>query len=60
MNLGQSRRAALIFDGVVQQGRDRLVLVAAVFQDDGRDGEQVRDIRHVGPFARCSACSRAA
>ncbi len=35
------RRAALVFDGVMEQGRDRLVLVSAVLKDDRCDRQQV-------------------
>ena len=37
--------AALVLDGVVQQRGDRLVLVAAVLEDERRDAHEVRDIR---------------
>jgi len=32
--------AALVLNGVVQQRRNGLVLVSAVFNDEGRDGER--------------------
>jgi hypothetical protein len=34
----------LIFHGIVQQCGDRLIFVSAMFQDDGSDGQQVRNV----------------
>ena len=41
----EAREAALIFDGIMQQRRDDLIFTAAVLNDDGRNAEQVADIR---------------
>jgi hypothetical protein len=37
---------ALIFEAVVEEGRDGLVFPAPVFDYDGGDAEQVRHVRH--------------
>ena len=42
----------LIFDGVVEEGRDRLVLVAPVLEDERTDTEQVGDVRRGRAFFR--------
>jgi hypothetical protein len=36
-DVGQSRRPARVLGGVVEQGGDRLVLAAAVLENQGRD-----------------------
>jgi hypothetical protein len=41
----EAREAALILDGIVQKGGDDFVFAAAVLNDDGRNTEQVTDIR---------------
>ena len=41
----------LVFQRVVQQRADRLVLVAAVLEHDGRDPDEVRHIGDVAAFA---------
>ena len=42
---GSRPRSPLVLDGVVQDARDRLVLVAAVLEHERRHREQVRDVR---------------
>ena len=37
-------KTALVFDGIMQQRGDGLILVCPVLQRDRRDGQQVRDI----------------
>ena len=46
---------AVILDRIVQQRRDRLVLAAAVLEDQRRDGLQVREVRD-GRAAPALAC----
>jgi len=41
----------VILDGVVEQGRDRLIFVAALVKHCGCDSHQVRDVRDVRAFA---------
>ena len=41
----ERRLATLILDGVVQQCGDGFVLIAAMFHDDGRHGQQMGQIR---------------
>jgi len=41
----EAREAALVFDGIMQQRRDDFIFTAAVLNDDGRNTEQVADIR---------------
>jgi hypothetical protein len=43
-NGGERAGAALVFDGVVEQGRDREILAAAVLEHQGGDGEEVGDV----------------
>ena len=43
-----------IFDGIVQQRGDGFIFRAAVFYDDGRNGEQVADVRDRRAFAGLS------
>lgn len=43
--------AALVLDRVVEQRSDRLVLVAAVLDHQGRDPEEVADVWGVGALA---------
>ena len=50
-DLVQHRHPALVFDRVVQQGRNGLVLVAAIFQHDARHAQQVCHVRHAGNLA---------
>ena len=52
LHLGQSLGPALVLDHVVQQGRDRFVLVSPVLQHQRGDREQVRDIRDVGALSQ--------
>ena len=40
-----------VFGGVVQQGRDRLIFVGAVFHGDRRHAEHVRDVGNAGALA---------
>ena len=40
-----------VFDGVVQQGCDRLVFTAAVFPHQGADADQMRDVGNRLAFA---------
>lgn len=47
----QGRQASLVFDGVVKQRGDGLVLVAAGLDDQGRDAQQVREVGDIGAFA---------
>ena len=42
----------LVFNRVVKQGGDGLILVAAVFQYDAGDPEQVGNVRDIGAFAQ--------
>jgi hypothetical protein len=49
---GEGLRSALVLDGVVEQGGDGLVLVGPVLEDQGRDGEEVRDVRRGGALAQ--------
>ena len=50
-NLRQRRFPAAVFGGVVQQGRDRLIFVGAVFHGDRRHAEHVRDVGNAGALA---------
>ena len=50
-DLVQHRHPALVFDRVVQQGRNGFVLVAAIFQHDARHAQQMRHVRHAGDLA---------
>jgi hypothetical protein len=51
----QLRQPALIFDRIMQQGGDRLVLVSPVLERDRGDGKEVRDIGDPAPFAGLGA-----
>ena len=44
-----------VLDQVVEDGRHRLVLVAAVVQDERRHAQEVRVIRHLGALLALSA-----
>ena len=44
-NFVEAREAALVFDGIVQQSGDDFVFTAAMLNDDGRNTEQVADVR---------------
>ena len=50
-DFGPRRRAALVFDRVVQQRGDGRVFVGAVLQHNGRRRQQVRDVRRTGQLA---------
>ncbi len=50
-HLLQGLLASLILCSVVQQGRDRLILIASVFQYQRANSQQVRDIRCQVTFA---------
>ena len=50
-DIGQSGRAALIFDRIVQTGCDSLILISPVFQRDCGRAKQVRDIWCIGALA---------
>ena len=50
-DLLQHGHPALVFDRVVQQGGNRFVLVAAIFQDDARHAQQMRHVGHAGNLA---------
>ena len=52
-NFRQDSRALAggrVFDGVVQERRDRLVLTAAVLEHQGAHAHQVRHVRNSGAF----------
>jgi hypothetical protein len=51
LDLAETRSAALIFHGVVKQCGDGHFLVAAKFNDDRSDAEQMTDVRAVGALA---------
>jgi hypothetical protein len=53
-DLPRDRGAALVFDDVVQEGGDRLVLVAAMLENERSHGHQVRDVRDVSALADLS------
>src|SRR5579875_733067 len=42
--------AALVLDGVVQQGRDGFVFAAAILKNQSRDSKKMRDIGDRGPL----------
>ena len=44
-DLSETALATCILHGVVQQGRDRFILVRAVLQGDASDRQQVTDVR---------------
>ena len=44
-NFIEAREPALVLDRIMQQCRDDFVFTAAVLNDDGRNAEQVADIR---------------
>lgn len=52
-------RAALIFDGIMKDRRDRLVLRCAMLQSQARDREQVRDVRDLGSLPSLRAVETA-
>ena len=41
----EARETALVFGGIMQQRRDDFIFTAAVLNDDGRNAEQMADIR---------------
>ncbi len=43
--------ATLVFDGVMQHGGNGLGFRTAIFEDETRDGQQMRDVRNLRPFA---------
>ena len=43
-NFLEDRFAALVFDRIVEEGGDSLILVAAVLEDECGDGEQVGNV----------------
>ena len=50
---------AAVFDGVVQQAGDGLVLVAAVFDHQGGNGQQVAEVRDAGALAHLAGVGHA-
>ena len=50
-DLVRAHLVRLVFQRVVQQRADRLVLVTAMFEHDGRDADEVRHIGDVAAFA---------
>ena len=50
-NFAEAGQAALVFDGVVQQGGDDHFFIAAVFDDDGGDSWQMPDVTAIRAFA---------
>jgi hypothetical protein len=43
--------AALILHGIMEQRRDSLVFISAIFEHERRDAHQVRDVRDLRAFA---------
>jgi hypothetical protein len=50
-NFAKPRQAALIFHRIMEQRRDGHFFVAAIFNYQGSDTQQVADIRPLGAFA---------
>jgi hypothetical protein len=50
VDLAQAFCASLIFGGIVQDGGDGLVFGGPMFQGDGGNREQVRDVGRIGAF----------
>src|SRR5437016_13809168 len=53
-NLLTCRSATLVFDGIVQQGRNSLVLVATILKNNTGHPQQMSNIWNIRPFTPLS------